>query len=80
MYGIFDMKSSDYDSVIDRTGFDPDRLNIDQADQHFSVLDSKQQIRARCSIWWRDPAPATMSNCIIRTSNWASCSMSMTEA
>ena len=44
MHDIFDMESSDYDSVIDRTGFDPDRLDVDQVDQHFSVLDSKQQI------------------------------------
>jgi predicted N-acetyltransferase YhbS len=56
MFDIFDMESSDYDSVIDRTGFDPDRLAFDQADQHFSVLDERQQVRARCSIWWRDAA------------------------
>ena len=56
MFDIFDMASADYESVIDRTGFDPDRLAFDRADQHFSVLDSKQQIRARCSIWWRDAA------------------------
>ena len=56
MYDIFDMESTDYESVIDRTGFDPDRIEIDQVDQHFSVLDSKQQIRARCSIWWREAA------------------------
>lgn len=56
MYDIFDMESSDYESVIDRTGFDPDKLGDEQADQHFAVLDHKQQIRARCSIWWRDSA------------------------
>lgn len=56
MADLFDMQSSDYESVIDRTGFDPDRLSIDQADQHFSVLDDRLQIRGRCSIWWRDAA------------------------
>lgn len=56
MHDVFDMQSSDYESVIDRTGFDPDRLDIEQSDQHFAVLDNKQQIRARCSIWWRDSA------------------------
>ena len=56
MHDIVDMQSSDYESVIDRTGFDPDRLDIEQSDQHFAVLDNKQQIRARCSIWWRDSA------------------------
>jgi predicted N-acetyltransferase YhbS len=56
MYDIFDMQSPDYESVIDRTGFDPDMLDIERADQHFAVLDRKQQIRARCSIWWRDAA------------------------
>jgi predicted N-acetyltransferase YhbS len=56
MYDIFDMQTSDYDSTIDRTGFDPDKLDNEAVDQHFAVLDEKQQIRARCSIWWRDTA------------------------
>ena len=56
MYDIFDMQSADYQSTIDRTGFDPDRLDNECVDQHFAVLDEKQQIRARCSIWWRDTA------------------------
>ena len=56
MYDIFDMQASDYDFTIDRTGFDPDKLDSEGADQHFAVLDDKQQIRARCSIWWRDTA------------------------
>jgi len=56
MHDVFDMESSDYESVIDRTGFDPDRLDTELCDQHFAVLDHKQQIRARCSIWWRDSA------------------------
>lgn len=56
MHDIFDMQTSDYESVIDRTGFDPDRIDIDRADQHFAVLDHRQRIRARCSIWWRDAA------------------------
>ncbi len=56
MHDIFDMQTTDYDSIIDRTGFDPDHLEFDQADQHFAVLDSKEQVRARCSVWWRDSA------------------------
>jgi hypothetical protein len=56
MNDIFDMQSTDYESVIDRTGFDPDRIDVDACDQHFAVLDHRQQIRARCSIWWRDSA------------------------
>ena len=57
MYDIFDMQSSDYDSIIDRTGFDPGKLDSEAADQHFAVLDEQRQIRARCSVWWRDTAP-----------------------
>ena len=56
MHDIFDMQTDDYQSVIDRTGFDPDRIEDDACDQHFTVLDHKEQIRARCSIWWRDSA------------------------
>jgi len=56
MHDIFDMQTDDYQSIIDRTGFDPDRIEADKTDQHFAVLDHKQQIRARCSIWWRDSA------------------------
>ncbi len=59
MVDIFDMQVADYDSVIDRTGFEPDRLDFDLADQHFAVLDDQQRIRARCSIWWRDAAQVT---------------------
>jgi len=56
MHDIFDMQIGDYDSIIDRTGFDPDKLASDQTDQHFAVLDGKDQVRARCSVWWRDSA------------------------
>ncbi len=56
MYDIFDMQSPDYESIVDRTGFDPDHLENDQADQHFAVLDSKDRVRARCSVWWREAA------------------------
>ena len=56
MYDVFDMQTPDYESIIDRTGFDPDKLDSEAVDQHFAVLDEKQQIRARCSIWWRDTA------------------------
>jgi hypothetical protein len=54
MHSIFDMRSSDYDDITDKTGFEPRRLQVERADQHFAVLDKDQQIRARCSIWWRD--------------------------
>lgn len=56
MNDIFDMVSSDYESVIDRTGFDPDRIEFDSADQHFAVMDRNDRVRARCSVWWRDAA------------------------
>ena len=56
MSNIFDMQSSDYDDITDKTGFDSQRLQLEQADQHFAALDADQQVRARCSIWWRDTA------------------------
>jgi predicted N-acetyltransferase YhbS len=56
VYDIFDMQTSDYGFTIDRTGFDPDKLGSEGVDQHFAVLDDNQQIRARCSVWWRDTA------------------------
>jgi L-amino acid N-acyltransferase YncA len=56
MHNIFDMQSSDYADVTDNTGFEPRRLQVERADQHFAVLDKDQQVRARCSIWWRDTA------------------------
>jgi len=54
MKNIFDMQFSDYDDIVDKTGFAPQRLQVEQADQHFAALDEDQQVRARCSIWWRD--------------------------
>lgn len=54
MTNIFDMQFSDYDDIADQTGFAPQRLQVEQADQHFAALDKNQQVRARCSIWWRD--------------------------
>jgi L-amino acid N-acyltransferase YncA len=56
MHAIFDMQSSDYDDIVDGTGFESSRLQVDQVDQHFAALDADQQVRARCSIWWRDTA------------------------
>ncbi len=56
MKNIFDMQFADYDDIVDQTGFDAQRLQIEQADQHFAALDQDQQVRARCSIWWRDTA------------------------
>jgi L-amino acid N-acyltransferase YncA len=56
MKSIFDMQSSDYDNIVDETGFEPQRLQVDQVDQHFAALDDEQRIRARCSVWWRDTA------------------------
>jgi GNAT superfamily N-acetyltransferase len=56
MNDIFDMVTGDYESVIDRTGFDPERLDADNVDQHFAILDDRQHIRARCSLWWSDSA------------------------
>ena len=56
MQNIFDMQSSDYEDIADHTGFEAQRLQVEQVDQHFAALDSEQRIRARCSIWWRDTA------------------------
>ncbi len=56
MQDIFDMQSSDYDDITDKTGFESQRLQLERADQHFAALDADQQVRARCSIWWRDTA------------------------
>lgn len=56
MQNIFDMQTSDYEDITDHTGFEAQRLQVEQADQHFAALDSEQRIRARCSIWWRDTA------------------------
>lgn len=56
MPNIFDMQSSDYDDITDKTDFDSQRLQLEQADQHFAALDADQQVQARCSIWWRDTA------------------------
>jgi len=56
MHNIFDMQTSDYKDVTDNTGFESRRLQVERADQHFAVLDKDQQVRARCSIWWRDTA------------------------
>ena len=56
MQSIFDMQSADYDDITDQTGFESQRLQVEQVDQHFAALDEEQQIRARCSIWWRDTA------------------------
>ncbi len=56
MHSIFDMQSADYDDIADHTGFEAQRLQVEQVDQHFAALDAEQNIRARCSIWWRDTA------------------------
>ena len=56
MHRLFDMQSSDYADIADQTGFDAHRLQVEQVDQHFAALDADQQVRARCSIWWRDTA------------------------
>ena len=56
MQNIFDMQPADYDDIADQTGFDSRRLVIDQANQHFAALDEFGQVRARCSIWWREMA------------------------
>ena len=62
MTNIFDMQFADYDDIADQTGFAPQRLQVEQADQHFAALDKDQQVRARCSIWWRDTVKVNGSN------------------
>ena len=56
MQSIFDMQSSDYADITDKTAFESQRLQSERVDQHFAALDADQQVRARCSIWWRDTA------------------------
>jgi L-amino acid N-acyltransferase YncA len=56
VYDIFDMQESDYTGVADGTNFDAAKLVEESADQHFAILDDRQRVRARCSIWWRDTA------------------------
>ena len=63
MKNIFDMQFADYDDIVDQTGFEPQCLRTEQADQHFAALDKDQQVRARCSIWWRDTANVNGSRC-----------------
>ncbi len=47
----------DYDEVNDPTGFDPALLSAEATDQHFAAIDSNMELRARCSVWWRETAP-----------------------
>jgi len=57
MVDVLAMQPSDYESVTDRTGFDPGWLRTDHSDRHFVALDHNRQIRARCSVWWRNSPP-----------------------
>ena len=54
MSNILHMQDCDYTTVTDTTGFVPAQLTIDNADQHFAILDAADQVQARCSIWWRN--------------------------
>jgi len=56
MYEISELQANDYADISDATGFDPETLTAERADQHLAVIDDRQRIRARCSIWWRDTA------------------------
>ncbi len=47
----------DYADFKDPTGFDPELLSVEAADQHFAAIDPNIALRARCSVWWRDTPP-----------------------
>ena len=44
----------DYEEVNDPTEFNPAFLSTDAVDQHFAAIDSNMELRARCSVWWRE--------------------------
>jgi len=56
MHDIVDMQADDYACLEDLTGFDASMIAVDNADQHFGLLDRDGRICARCSIWWNDTA------------------------
>jgi L-amino acid N-acyltransferase YncA len=56
MSEIFAMQQRDYGGVDDSTAFDAACLDADQPDRNFAVMDGRDRLRARCSIWWRDTA------------------------
>jgi len=51
-----EFSARDYAEINDPTGFNPTLLSAEAADQHFASIDSNLELRARCSIWWRETA------------------------
>ncbi len=51
------LSAGDYAQIDDPTGFNPDLLSTEAADQHLAAIDSSKGLRARCSVWWRDTVP-----------------------
>ena len=51
---IREFNARDYAEVSDPTGFEPTLLSAECCDQHFAAVDSTMNIRARCSVWWRE--------------------------
>jgi len=53
---IREFNARDYTEVSAPTGFEPTLLSAECCDQHFAAVDSTMNIRARCSVWWRETA------------------------
>lgn len=51
---VQEFNARDYAEVSDPTGFKPTLLTAECCDQHFAAVDSNKEIRARCSVWWRE--------------------------
>lgn len=56
MTGIYELQDCDYEVVSDKTGFDPELLTVEYADRHLVAMGPGLDVRARCSVWWRDTA------------------------
>ena len=49
-----EFNARDYAEISDPTGFDPALLSAESCDRHFAAVDSNMELRARCSVWWRE--------------------------
>ncbi|MFQ6005373.1 MAG: GNAT family N-acetyltransferase [Woeseia sp.] len=56
MTDVHELQARDYADVSDTTGFDRALLTAESADQHLVAVGPKLDVRARCSVWWRDTA------------------------
>lgn len=54
MSNIVELQQQDYASLEDPTHFDVAQLERDRAERNLALLDDRQQIVARCSLWWSE--------------------------